>query len=254
MTNGILDRQTLDEILTRVPSLDGFFDRVLLLSPDFISISFPPASVVPKAAVCLNDTLHMLADVRYALLEAHSHGIWYRRKGGINNERTATWMERFYTEDAAFRLYAAGEHLAAAITCMMELTEADLRAYRKNRVSKQAVVGQYLLKERPNLALTKTVVKLANASEWKSAMDYRANLVHEQPPTIHGLGIVYKRETRWADDDKTLLICGGGDKPDFKTDEVIKFMTTALELLIETFTVSLADYEEKLREAGCTPS
>ena len=164
-------------------------------------------------------------------------------------------MERFYTDDAAFRLYAAGEHLAEAITGMMELSEADLGAYRKNRTSRQAVVGQYLVHEKSNHALGQTVATLAKAPEWKRAMDYRADLVHEQPPTIHGLGIVYNREKRWrpAKDGKTVeLMIGGGDNPEFKTDEIIKSMTRALELLIETFEVSLAHYEEKLRQAGFT--
>ena len=256
MTNGILDPQTLDEMLTRVPSLDELSDRVLRLSPDFISIKFPSASMVPIAAVCLNDTLHMLADVRYALLEAHYHGIWYRRRGGINNERTAVWMERFYTDDAAFRLYAAGEHLAEAITGMMELSEADLGAYRKNRTSRQAVVGQYLVHEKSNHALGQTVATLAKAPEWKRAMDYRADLVHEQPPTIHGLGIAYKRKKRWriASDGKSDDLIGGSDTPDFRTDEIIKSMTRSLELLIETFKVWLAFYEDKLRQAGFTSS
>jgi len=254
MIDGALDQITVDGILRQVPSLDGLFDRVLRLSPDFISIKFPPASLVPIAAVCLNDTLHMLADVRYALLEAHYHGIWYRKKGGINNERTAVWMERFYTDDAAFRLYAAGEHLAEAITCMMELSEADLSAYRKNRTSRQAVVGQYLVHEKSNHALGRAVATLAEAPDWKRAMEYRADLVHEQPPTIHGLGIVYKREKRWrlASDGKTEELIGGSDNPEFRTDEIIKSMTRALELLIDTFEVSVAFYEDKLRQAGFT--
>jgi len=254
MIDGALDQKTIDGILSQVPSLEGLFDRVLRLSPDFISIKFPSASMVPIAAVCLNDTLHMLADLRYGVLEAHYHGIWYRRKGGIDNERTAVWMERFYTDDAAFRLYAAAEHLAEAITGMMELSEADLGAYRKNRTSRQAVVGQYLVHEQSNHALGQAVATLAKALDWKTAMDYRADLVHEQPPTIHGLGIVYKRKTRWriASDGKTEVLIGGSDAPDFRTDEIIKSMTRALELLIETFKVCLAFYEDKLRQAGFT--
>ena len=86
-------------------------------------------------------------------------------------------------------------------------------------------------------------------------MDYRADLVHEQPPTIHGLGIAYKRK-RWrlASDGKSEELIGGSDTPEFRTGEIIKSMTGALELLIETFKVCLAFYEDKLHQAGFTSS
>ncbi|MEK7676500.1 MAG: hypothetical protein AAB676_11780 [Verrucomicrobiota bacterium] len=257
MTNVSLHSQTLEWIKNQVPCLDDLYDQVLSLAPDFISSRFPPASPVPVAVPCFHDTLHTLAQARYALLEAHSHGISYRNKGGWKDEMTAVWMERFYVDDVAFRLYSAGEHLANAIICMMEISHSDLLPFKSKNISTQAAVGQYLLKKKPLLPVAQAIASLARSSAWAEAIEYRNELVHEQPPSVHGLGIVYKRSKRWqrSPDGNTFeLSIGAGDKPDFDTQQVIKLMTTALELLIGALKACLAYYEDRLRQAGFTSS
>lgn len=248
-----LDKQTIDRIKRQVPCLDGLSEQVLSLAPDFISINFPPDSLVPVAAACFHDTLHTLAEARYALLEAHSQGTWYRGKGDQGAKRTAIWMESFYAGDAAFRLYSAGEHLASAIICMMEISDSDLRRFKSKHSSTQATVGQYLLKKKPLLPISKAIATLAKSIAWAEAIKYRNDLVHEQPPSVAGLGIVFKRSKRWrlSPDGKTpILSIGKGDKPDFDTQQVIKLMTTALELLIDALKVCLAFYEDQLCQHG----
>jgi hypothetical protein len=250
-----LDQQTIDRIKRQVPCLDGLYEQVLSLAPDFISINFPHDSLVPVAAACFHDTLHTLAEARYALLEAHSQGTWYRGSGDLGAKRTAIWMECFFTGDAAFRLYSAGEHLASAIICMMEISGSELRPFKSKHSSTQAAVGQYLLKKKPLLPISKAIASLAQSDSWAEAIKYRNDLVHEQPPSVAGLGIVFKRSKRWrlSPDGKTSVLgIGTGDKPDFDTQQIIKLMTTALELLIGVLKECLAFYEDRLRQAGFT--
>jgi hypothetical protein len=59
--------------------------------------------------------------------------------------------------------------------------------------------------------------------------------VHNQPPTVAGLGIVYKRRQRWlVSDTHELLSFGGGDPPDDKIEDIIDFVRQALFLFVET--------------------
>jgi hypothetical protein len=249
-----LDKETSDQIERQLPCLDEkMYDQVLSLAPDFISIKFPHDSLVPVAAACFHDTLHTLAEVRYALREARSQGIWYRRKGDLSAKRTAIWVECFFAGDATFRLYSAGEHLANAIVCMMEISDSDLSTFKSKHSSTQAAVGQYLLKQKPGLPVSQAIASLAKSSAWVKAREYRNDLVHEQPPSVHGLGIFYKRSKRWGlppDGKTSQLSIGGGDKPEFDTLQVIELMTTALELMIDAMKACLAFYEDRLRQAG----
>jgi len=255
MPEALLDQQKLDWIIGQVPCFDDMYEQVLSLAPDFISMKSRPDSLMPVAAVCFHDTLHTLAEARYALLEAHSQGIWYRSKGDPSAKRTAIWMECFFAGDAASRLCSAGEHLANAIICMMEIPHSDLWPPKSKHTSSQAAVGKYLLKKKPFLPISQVIASLVQSAAWAEAIEYRNDLVHKQPPSFHGMGLVYKRSKRWqvSPDGKTFeLKIGAGDNPDFHTQQVIVLMTKALELLIGALKACLAFYEEKLHQAGIT--
>jgi hypothetical protein len=237
MSRGLLDDVALTSISQQLPSLKDLEKSVLQLSPDFISVKFKRDSTIPTAAVCLQDTVNTLAEARYALHEVIAHKIWYLEKIEPKNESAAVFFSHFYTDDIALRLYSAGEHLAEAIVAMLEISQQELASYKKKRVSRQAIVGNYLRKEKPAHAVTIAVLSLADSNQWRDTIQYRDEWVHSQPPLIKGLGIVYNRGQRWklSESGKSYKLgLGGGDEPKYSVDDLLKFIQPALSKFTET--------------------
>lgn len=237
MSRGSLDAATLTAISKQLPSIENLQNTVLQFSPDFISTKFEPSSTIPAAAVCLQDAVNTLVEARYALFEAVAHKVWYLEKAEPKNELAAVFYSRFYTDDTVLRLYSAGEHLAEAIVDMLEVSKHELAPYQKKRVSRQAIVGNYLRKEKPTHPITLAVLSLADSSEWRDTIKYRDEWVHSQPPLVKGLGIVYKRGQRWKFSDtgnSYELGLGGGDEPEYSVDDLLKFIQPSLSKFSET--------------------
>jgi hypothetical protein len=233
LSDFILDEETLDQISGQLPDLESLAKTIFKFSPDSISVKCPVNSNIPIAAVCLHDMVNTLLSVRYALHECHAHRIWHREKSDTPNEPLAILMMKYYIDDATARLYAAGEHLANAIICMLNIEDNQLELYRKDRTSQQSIVGHYLARELPQSPLTHAVINFAKSKEWTKTIEYRNEWVHAQPPSIKGLGVVYKRKRRWVTKDEgdgkithTLGI-GGGDSAEFSVDEIIGFVQPA---------------------------
>jgi len=228
-------------------------DKALALNPDLISSAFPASSDVPIAAVCFQDATNVLCDCRIALHECHAHGAYYRRHKNPPEEVTAILMERFFLDDLAQRLYAAAEHLANAARFMLGVTDVDLKPYKKNRVSRQSIVGQYLINKQSSHALTQAIQKLATSRDWQLSMHYRGRWVHEQPLSIAGLGIWHKRQSRWRRDTSTgkmMLALGSGDKADYSIDQVREFLERGFTCLVQAAGECIAVYEEELLKRG----
>ncbi len=255
MSEFVLDDESFDQITKQLPDLEMLAKKIMKFAPDFISIKCTADSNVPVAAVCLQDVLNTLLGVRTALREYHSHGIWYLEKCNPPNNDLAIVMMTYYIDDAVARLYSAGEHLANAIICMLDTTDDQLEPHRKNRVSQQSIVGHYLAAEFPNHPVTNAVMRLAKSAEWLNTTTYRNNWVHDQPPTIKGLGIVYRRERRWTtrnENGKTIhtLGIGEGDGAEFSIDDVINFVQPATFLLAEVCDVVADFYTQILSDHG----
>jgi hypothetical protein len=172
-------------------------DDIISLSPDMISVAFDPDSDIPIASVCLLDALRTMGAARYGLFESHAHGIYYREVATPPEEMKAVWFEQFYVQDAAHRLYGAAEDIAEALVMMLEISPARLRKFKERGVSQQRAVGELLVKEHTDLAITGSIKALTGSAAWTAAMSYRGRLVHEQPPLVGGLGIVHRRQRRW---------------------------------------------------------
>lgn len=104
--------------------------------------------------------------------------LWYRDNSESPNESLAIFFGRFYADDTALRLYAAGEHLAKAIVSMLEISNQDLQIARKaarsdGSAGEQITVGKFLTKMRPNHSVTAAIVKLIGADEWQKTITYR---------------------------------------------------------------------------------
>ncbi|MBA7566838.1 hypothetical protein ES708_08536 [subsurface metagenome] len=120
---------------------------------------------------------------------------------------------------------------------MLEINDNDLKSYKQNRISQQSVVGNFLREQKAHHPITEAVNKLVDLKEWCATINYRNRWVHEQPPTVKGLGIVYKRGRRW----KPLLTgkgytlgIGGGDKPEYSVDKLVKFIQPAMFKFTDT--------------------
>jgi hypothetical protein len=249
----LLDEETIERITNELPKLDGSDMAVMKLAPDFISIRYPAESNIPIAAVCLQDTLHALLQVRLGLNECFRHKIWYQEKCSPPNEKLAVIFMRFYIDAIVSQLYAAGEHLANAIICLLDLAEGQLEKYRNNRVSQQSILGHYLANEEADNPITKAVLELAGSKEWRKTMDYRNNWVHEQPPTVSGLGSVYRRCRRWirSEDGKSFKLgLGSGDDPEYSVDEILKFVQPAILQFVDLFDKVVSIYLDVIGKRG----
>jgi hypothetical protein len=126
MSRGLLGKKVLANLAKELPDVRQLHQLVLTLAPDFVSIKFSPESSIPVAAVCLRDSTETLIDAKYALHEAFAHKVWYLEKREVPSPGTAAHFVRFYVDDTALRLYAAGEHLANAIICILEIQDQAL--------------------------------------------------------------------------------------------------------------------------------
>ena len=187
-------------------------------------------------------------EARYALFEALAHIVWYREKREPSNETLAVFFGKFYADDTALRIYAAGEHLANAIENMLEVEKevSDFKrsnlAKSKNVVSKQAIVGLYLIANHPNHRITNAVRRLKDFDGWRKTRDYRDDWVHGKPPIISGMGIEYERRNRLiVSADSVGVSIGGGDEAHYSVEDLLGFMKPALFLLTETIT-EIVDY------------
>ena len=235
MSRGSLSKEILSELAKELPDLTELWDTVMPLSPGAIPMGLPYESAVPIAAACLHDATHIIEEARYAFHEILAHRKWYLEEREVPDEQNAIFFSRFYADDIALRLYAAGEHLANAIIYMLEITKQDLERYqKKKRISLQVVVGHYLINERPQHPVTKSILRLVKSKEWLKTINYRNDWVHNQPPTVEGTGIVYERRKRWQKvDSGVMLTFGGGDKPKYSIHDLLGFIQPALFLFIE---------------------
>jgi hypothetical protein len=254
MSRGLLDESELRRISHDIPDLGKLQQMIGTISPDFISSAFPPESSVPESSVCIKEALHILAEARYALHEVFAHRIWYREKKEPPSEVASTFFGRFYADDAALRLYSAGEYyLANAIIMMLGITRRELRPYNQRGKSRLHVIRCFLNVQKADHPLAKVVAKLADSKEWCATIKYRNRWVHEQPPTIKGLGIVYKRGRRWkvsSTGKERMLAVGGGDVPEYSIDDLVGFIQPAMFLFSDTLTCVVKFYIELLESQG----
>src|SRR5262249_43207456 len=135
-----------------------------------------------------------------------------------------------YADDVALRLYAAGEHVANFIVAFLNIPEDDLKPYKEDiRItSRQAIVGRYMVGEKPGHKITAAIQALLRSDDWRKTRKYRDTWVHNQPPLAEGLGIVYHRKGRWSKiEGVDTIFIGGSDEPAHTVDELIEIVASA---------------------------
>jgi len=240
----------IDSLLGAVVPLQ---ERTLRLWPDLISLSFPTDSDVPVAAVCFQDSAAVLCEVRIALYEYHAHRMWYREHRKPPDLDAAVMTEKFFLDDAALRIYAAGEHLAEAIRCMFGVSKDALKKYRNRCTSNQCAIGKFMKAENPNSRVTQALVTLIGSDDWKKTRKHRDMWVHEQPPTVVGMGIVYNRIRRWKEQPNQVghvLYLSAGDQPELTIEKLAEFISGSFHALLSVTTACFDRYEDILKNAS----
>lgn len=266
MSRGILDETDMERIYQEIPDLSTLGDMVLGLSPDFIPIHFPPKSGIPEASTIFHDIFYTLEAAVYALREVFAHRIWYLEKKEPPDKVIAAIFGRYYADDAVLRLYSSGEqYLVDAIKKMLEISEQQLKPYKKERkkryqkegkdprkITRLEIIGDFLREQKAQHPTTEAITSLADLKEWRTTVDYRNRWVHEQPPTMAGMGIVYKRGKRWKPlpNGRYTLGIGGGDKPDYSVEDLVGFIKPAMFNFTDTLTSVVKFYTELLKDAG----
>lgn len=245
-----LRASTLEEIDRQLPTLLDIADRVHTMLPDSLSMGYYKShdSPIPIAGVSFIDCYHTLAATRYALSQYLVQGAYHREVEA--NESAAVWLERYYLDDTALRLYSAAEHLADGITKMLEISQLG------GPVSTWAKLKKHLVKEHPADSVTQQMVAVSATDEWKLAIGYRGKWVHNQPPTVKGLGMVYHRRQRWdvSPDGIKRLVMSGGDEPEFTTQQIGAAFLRAWQEFVGLFHVVLDRYDGILDAHGVTSS
>ena len=187
-----------------------------------------------------------------ATFESRAHRAWYREVRDPPNVLNSLWAEKYFLDDAALRLYSGGEHLANAIVAMLDLGKTDLDPFTAKQSSLQTAVGRYLLKKRPELPHSAVIRSLVDCPEWSTAIRYRNDWVHGQPPHLVGLGVAFKRERRWRVDDegRTNLYIGQGDQATLTVEELRRFIETAFRALLESGEQFVEIYRGTLEQVG----
>jgi len=234
--------------------------KIISLAPDLIAAQFGPRSRLPHGVVCLLDADVMLWEAQYALSQAIDH---FRSDSGAptRGRDASLLLVNYYAMDVALRLYAAAEHVANAITVFMSLDEAKVRAFAKAQreekgfVSDQAVIGSLLRAEHKGHPVATTLGDLLRNADWKRAIRYRNEWVHDQGPLLQVMGVVWRRGNRWKSVKGVHQSgIGGGDKRKIDTDELLFVMkgalaafTTAMDAIVDWVYVRLGELKAAQR-------
>lgn len=200
--------------------------------PEWIDTVTGPYSGLSVAFICLHDAINVGLSVDYALFQASAHLIYFREEHPhAPQENQAIHYCRFYLDDAALRLYAAGEHIANCIVNLLQIPKEKIKAGKNTSLASS--VGKYLIKELPDNEVTCIIRLLALSKAWIDTINYRNEWVHDQPRLIEhpGPGVNYKRKSRWRKPwTGTWEIAIGGDswdKPETKIEDLLSMVIDA---------------------------
>lgn len=255
MSRGPLEETRLKEIEEALPDFGALLGRVRSWNPAWLSMAFPYDSDIPVASVCFNDCLTTVSAARYAMHEDDANRIYHRKVRQPPSEPATVFFERYYLDDVALRLYSAGEHLTKGLILALGVSNENLSRYRKSGVSLQAKVGAFLKAEMPTSPLGAPFLHLNASEEWQALVAYRNRWVHEQPPSVDGLGIQYRRERQWertSDKGPWTLDIGGGDTPEYTTEEIARIFRVALQQFVDALDEVAKAYNDVLADHGIT--
>lgn len=247
-----LEDKEIDEIEKNIPNKIFDIQKSLLFSMELFLFKKGPETKLDIATVCMKDAVDVGCDAVYALRQAHIH---LRQHNNIITDEYCKFLElnrcKFYLDDISLRHYAGAEHIAYFIIAFKQINDTDLNPYRSKHTSMASTVGLYMIKEHPSDQITSVITNLNNNTDWSKTREYRNKWVHEQPPLIEGLGIVYKRKSRWVPIKGGYeLRLGFGDTPDYTINNLLTMMGNASEIFVETLDAIKDIFFNHLKDLG----
>lgn len=250
-----LSDEKLKEIRTKLPDISPL-KKCLFIEPNVVATQMRRRGRLDVAVICFQDAYNVAWEVSHALGQAHSHLAWNREERPDGPaEFEAILLGKFYADDVALRLYAAGEHTANFIANFLDIAEDDLKPHKEknNLTSRAAIVGTYMGKQMPDHPITAAIKKLRTETNWDETMKYRNKWVHDQPSLMEGMGIIYERKPRATKrEGYTDVFIGGGDAPTLKVDDLIEMVSSASQAFVEYMFDLLDILITRLEEIGIT--
>jgi hypothetical protein len=233
----------LELINDKLPDISEI-QKITNVNIEIIALYMGHDSHLDIAFVALKDASRVLSQSRFALTMAHVNNIWYLKYcKHAPKTSEAIWHTKYYLDDVALRFYAACEHIADSIINFLSLDNKTIKNQRE--VSCSAKVGHFLKNNYPSHPITIAVKKLFSYSEWTYLMAYRRFWIHEQPPLIKGLGIVFKRKSRWQKcDDGYQMSFVMGDNPDITIDDLMTKFEKANNQFVSFFKEICSIYQD----------
>lgn len=248
----LLDKEWA-QIQAKLPKAIEIKNSLIIISKTSVSFTGGPHSKLDTALVCLKDANEVNCEAVYALGQAYANLACREKHPKAPLEIEACKYGKFYADDAALRLYAAAEHVANFIVAFMHIEQDELKPYKKNEHSSlAATVGKYIIDKKPDDEITSIIQKLINDNNYCNAISYRNEWVHEQPPLIEGLGIIYERKGSWEKKDDGYYELGlrGGDTPDYTVDSLVDMVSSASHAFTKTLSELSDIFITRLKKLG----
>jgi hypothetical protein len=256
---GEITKEMTEHINQKIPKV--MEEKFLIATSLNLSISLVDIctdSNLQGAIVCLTDAGKKFSFLQFTLFEALACLAWYRRFSPQSSEKEVIVTGKYYLDYATQLLYAIGEDISWFIIFLLNIEEAintyfkssDGKKKLKNMrlVSKMGKVGIYLHENMEANEITNIVIRLKNDPNWKKALKYRGDWVHNGPPNIKGLGNEFVRKNKICIDkngNKVTYI--GAQKQKYTIDQWVDITLHATEAL----TSALSDFIEIAIERKC---
>lgn len=199
---------------------------------------------IGSALVCLDDARLRYSFLETALLETKIKIAYFREYSQDNpNEKQAIASGVFFLTYATLLLYAIGEDISFFIihyfgysqdlTDFIKRGEVKKSVEKKKISSNQAKLALFLKEEKGKEEITKIVCKLNSDANWKKALCYRNDWVHQQPPIIKGLEYSFPRKmfTTSKDENGYKTIYLKGMSPQLNLDQFVEIVYKATKAL-----------------------
>jgi len=174
------------KLRTNLPDIDSVLDYLELIPLDSVALQSRSNANVYISIICLQEACFVVEETIFALEEAQSNLVWYRKyHPDAPVEYLARFYGKYYADDIALRLHSAAEHAANFIVHFLEISGTDLKQFRKKENTTQAArVGNYMTKQMPKHPVTTMLQELMRNPSWNNAISYRNDWVHNQPQLI----------------------------------------------------------------------
>jgi len=256
-----LAKRELTKIERGIPDAYSIHRAIVSVAyPPFIEFAYLPERTLKGIAwVCLTDAAEMLAESRYALIQASAHRVAYDRipEADDGTRMSRLFMAQFYMDDTVLRLYATAESVAECLKVFYNAELAPtLAAAKKPRASQFMNVCNAIGAVRLPGTLAITMLSTGGAPETVWVTSYRNDWMHGQRQRMEGTGLGFDRKQRLqeitTEQGGTAITIGfgGGDPHKFTIAEAMNNVSTVYSLLRNLVVLCRETLELDLPKSG----